>query len=68
MAVLVLTMAPSLLSGQNPPLPNEGNDPGGTNSPIGGGASLGGGLITMVALALGYGTRKIYNSRKRIME
>ncbi len=68
MAALVLMMAPSLLSGQNPPLPNGGNDPGGTNSPIGGGASLGGGLITMVALAVGYGTRKIYNSRKRIME
>ena len=67
-AALLLALSPLMLAGQNPPLPNGGSNPSGGNSPIGGGASLGGGLITMLALAAGYGTKKIYNGRKRIME
>ncbi len=65
---LLLTAAPPLLDGQNPPAPNWGNDPSGGNSPVGGGASLGGGIVTMLVLAAGYGTRRVYQHRKRILE
>jgi hypothetical protein len=66
--VLLLSAAPLLLAGQNPPAPNWGNDPYGSSSPVGGGASLGGGLVTLLALAAGYASRKIYTHRKRILE
>ena len=66
--VVMTALAPLLAEGQNPPMPNWGSDPGSGNSPVGGGASLGGGLVTMLVMAAGYGTRKIYQSRKRLLE
>lgn len=68
LCALSLTIAPGLLSGQNPPSPNWGNDPTGTNSPVGGGASLEGGILIMLFLAAGYGSWKVITSRKRILE
>ncbi len=50
---------------QTPPHPNNGGGgPGGGNTPVGGGAPIGGGLIIMMALAMGYGTKKVYDFRK----
>ena len=66
--VVLLSAAPLLLPGQNPPAPNWGDEPAGSHSPIGGGASLGGGLFTLLAFAAGYGSRKVYQARKRILE
>ena len=66
--ILLLALAPLLMSGQNPPSPNWGNDPGNGNNPIGGAAPIGGGLVTMLVLAAGYGSRKLYSNRKRILE
>jgi hypothetical protein len=68
MAGILIAISPLVIHGQTPPLPNGGNDPSGVNSPVGGGASLGGGLIPMLAMAAFYGSRKIYNSRKRILD
>lgn len=68
MVILFMAVLPFLLPAQNPPMPNGGNDPPADISAIGGGASLGGGIITMLTLALGYGVRKIYDSRRRILE
>jgi hypothetical protein len=46
---------------------------GGTGSaPVGGapggGAPIGGGLIILLSLAIGYGTKKIYNARKKVLD
>ena len=68
----VITMfflaAPMMLLSQNPPLPNGGNNPTGGNTPVGGGAPIGSGLIIMFSLALGYGTKNIYDARKRLLD
>ena len=45
-----------------PPGPPGG--PGGGGVPIGG-SPISGGVMILVALALGYGARKLYNARKR---
>jgi hypothetical protein len=59
----LISLVPMLLSAQ--PLPYDTTVGGGeTNNPVGGGAPLGGGLIIMLALGAGYGTRKIYDARK----
>lgn len=56
------------LLSQVPPHPNEGGGPGSGDIPVGGGASVGGGLLVMLSLAAGYGTRKIYDFRRKILE
>lgn len=63
---ITFTVALNSLIGQ--PMP--GGDPsgGGTNPPVGGYAPIGSGLIMLIAMAAGYGTRKIYNARKKILE
>ena len=63
---ITFTVALNSLIGQ--PMP--GGDPsgGGTNPPVGGYAPVGSGLIMLIAMAAGYGTRKIYSARKKILE
>ena len=63
-----LMTAPLLMFAQNPPHPNGGSGPGGSNTPVGGGAPIAGGLIIMMALGVGYGTRKIYDARKKVLD
>jgi len=47
---------------QTPPPPNGGDTPEqGGNTPVGGGAPIGGGLLILVALGVGYGTKKVYD-------
>jgi len=54
------------LSAQTPPPPNGGNTPAqGDNTPVGGGAPIGGGLLILVALGAGYGAKKVYDFRTR---
>jgi hypothetical protein len=68
-SVLVVTLffVAFMISGQ--PAPGDGGIGGGEGtSAVGGGASLGGGLIVMLSLALGYVTRRIVKMRKYIME
>lgn len=45
-----------------PPVPGEQGGSG--NSPAGGGAPLVGGLGILLALAAGYGAKKVYDARK----
>jgi hypothetical protein len=63
---ITFTVAINSLIGQ--PMP--GGDPsgGGSNPPVGGYAPIGSGVIMLIAMAAGYGTRKIYNARKKILE
>jgi len=53
---------------QNPPHPNGGDGPDGGNTPVGGGAPIGGGLIIFVSLGLGYGARKVFDARNKVMD
>ncbi len=51
------------------PSPNQngnGNPVGG--DPIGGGASIGGGIAILMILGLGYGAKKLYDVRKRPLD
>ncbi len=66
-AFLMLFMIISL-SAQTPPHPNGGSAPGSGSTPVGGGAPVGGGLLILLSLSLGYGSRKVYELRKRTME
>ena len=60
-----LAVGPIMMLAQNPPHPNGGAAPGsGTNTPVGGGASLGDGVFILVTLAASYAGRKIYLMRK----
>ncbi len=63
---ITFTVALNILIGQ--PMP--GGDPsgGGTNPPVGGYAPIGSGLIILLAMGAGYGTKKLYNARKKILE
>lgn len=62
--VIVFTIFSSLAFSQTPPHPNGGNIPGSGNTPVGGGAPVGSGLIILLALASGYGAKKLYTIRK----
>ena len=63
---ITFTVALNSLIGQ--PMP--GGDPsgGGVNPPVGGYAPIGSGLIILLAMGVGYGTKKVYNARKKILE
>ncbi len=66
LAIALVILVPVILSAQ--PLPYDPGIGGGTASnPVGGGAPIGGGLLIMLSLAIGYGTRKIYEARKKVL-
>jgi hypothetical protein len=67
LAILFVILVPVILSAQ--PMPYDPSIGGGAGSaPVGGGAPIGGGLIIMLSLAVGYGTRKIYEARKKVLD
>lgn len=63
---ITFTIAFSSLMAQ--PMP--GGDPSGdpNNPPVGGYAPVGSGLVILLALGAGYGTKKVYDARKKILE
>ena len=66
LVILFVILTPVILSAQ--PLPYDEGIGGGTGgAPTGGGAPIGGGLLIMAALAIGYGTKRIYSMRKKVM-
>ena len=65
LAVVLVVMLPMLLAAQPQPWdPGVGGGEGA--NPVG--APIGGGLLIMLSLAIGYGTRKIFNARKKVLE
>ncbi len=59
-------MVPFILTAQPQPYdPAFGGGEGG--APVGGGAPIGGGLLILLSLAIGYGSKKIYDARKKVM-
>ena len=68
LTVFFITFTVALNSVLGQPMP--GGDPsgGGTNPPVGGYAPIGSGLIILLALGAGYGSKKVYNARKKLVE
>ena len=63
--VAFLMTAPLFLLAQNPPHPNGGATPNSTtNTPVGGGAPIDGGLIMLIAMGSAYGAKKVWNYKK----
>ena len=48
--------------------PDPGGAPGGGDQPVGGGSPVGGGLLIMLSLGAIYGSKKVYDARKKILE
>ncbi|MCD4681688.1 MAG: hypothetical protein K8R86_00280 [Bacteroidales bacterium] len=69
LAILLVILVPVILTAQ--PMPWDPSIGGGAGSaPVGGGgggAPIGGGLIILLSLAIGYGTKKIYDIRKKVL-
>ena len=68
LAILLVILVPVILTAQ--PMPYDPGIGGGSGAnPVGGGggAPIGGGLIIMLSLAIGYGTKKIYDVRKKVL-
>jgi hypothetical protein len=62
---ITFTVALNTLMAQ--PMP--GGDPsGGGNPAVGGYAPIGSGLIILLALGAGYGSKKVYEARKKLVE
>ncbi len=62
----VFVFAFAALSAQFPPPPNGGSGaPSGDNTPVGGGAPIGSGVVLLIAMAAGYGGKKVYDFKKR---
>ena len=67
LVILFVILVPVILSAQ--PLPYDQSIGGGAGSmPVGGGAPIGGGLLIMLSLAIGYGSKKIYKARKKVID
>jgi len=68
LVILFVLLVPVILSAQ--PLPYGGDGFGGGEgvTPTGGAAPIGGGLLIMLSLAIGYGTKKIYDARKKVLD
>jgi hypothetical protein len=68
----ILTLTAILMIGglsllaQAPPVPPSSANNGGTNGPVGGGgAPIGSGLVILLSLCAGFGTKKVYDFKKR---
>jgi len=71
LTVFFITFTVALNSVLAQPMP--GGDPsgGGANAPVGGyggAAPVGSGLVILLALGAGYGSKKVYNARKKLVE
>lgn len=65
-AMLLVILVPVILTAQ--PFPPEPYSSGTGTNPVGGGAPIGGGLLILLSLALGYGSKKIYDVRKKVLD
>ena len=68
-ALSVFVFAFMALSAQFPPPPNGGGNPTSNGStPVGGGAPIGSGIVLLISLAAGYGGKKVFDARKKLVE
>ena len=66
-AILFVILVPVILTAQPLPYDTGVGTGGGGVTPVGGGTPIGGGLLIMLSLAIGYGTKKIYDIRKKVL-
>ena len=66
LAIVLVVMLPMLLTAQ--PQPWDPGVGGGEGAAPVGGAPIGGGLLIMISLAIGYGAKKIFSARKKVLE
>lgn len=64
LVLMLIILVPVILTAQ--PHPYDPSIGGGTGNPTGGAAPIGGGLLILLSMAVGYGARKIYNLRKKV--
>jgi len=57
----------SLLA-QAPPPPPPDNPSNGGGGPVGGGAPIGSGVVLLIAMAAGYGGKKVFDVRKKFTD
>jgi hypothetical protein len=68
LSVFFITFTVSLNNIFAQPLPGGDPSSGGNNPPVGGYAPVGSGLIILLALGAGYGSKKVYNAKKKLVE
>jgi len=62
----VLMISGFSLLAQAPPAPPP--NAGGGGGPVGGGAPIGSGLVLLIAMAAGYGGKKVFDFRKKLAD
>jgi hypothetical protein len=60
---IIIVIAPLVGFAQTPPHPNGGYNPGADNGPVGGGASVGSGLLILIGMGMTYTARKYYKNK-----
>jgi hypothetical protein len=66
LVIIMLVITSAAVFAQGPPDPNgDGSAPNGDNTPVGGRATVSGGIILLLALGAGYGGKKVYDMRKK---
>ncbi len=62
LVLMLIILVPVILTAQ--PHPYDPSVGGGTGNPTGGAAPIGGGLLILLSLAIGYGYKKFYKAIK----
>lgn len=68
LTVFFITFTVALNNLFSQPMPGGDPSQGGDNAPVGGYAPIGSGLVILLALGAGYGSKKVYNARKKLEE
>ena len=68
LTVFFITFTVALNNLFSQPMPGDDPSGGGTNPPVGGYAPVGSGLVILMALGAAYGSKKVYDARKKLEE
>ena len=63
-----LQLGTNSLHAQTAPNPPANHGSGSNQSPAGGGAPVGGGLLILVGMGAAYGGKRLYDRRKQVLE
>ena len=68
LTVFFITFTVALNTVLSQPMPGDDPSGGGANPPVGGYAPVGSGLVILMALGAAYGSKKVYDARKKLEE
>ena len=70
LVIAVIACMPVFTFAQPQPPNNSpgGGAPGSGNTPVGGSAPIGGGIALLISMAAMYGSKKVFEARKKLME